>query len=53
MRRAPRQKQDGGARDWTSKFWRREFRLWKRAGFGKVVKRRLARRRRREPIEDD
>jgi hypothetical protein len=54
MRRSSRrQKRNGAEQDWCSKWWRRAVGLNERRGFGKSIKRAMARRRRREPIEED
>src|SRR5438874_5140991 len=55
MRRAPRQKTSGYEYDWTDQRarTRRIFRLNRRPGIGKYIKRALARKRRRQPIEND
>lgn len=50
MRRAPRQKMDGDAFDWTT-HWRFLLVYTRRPGVGKRVKRRLNKALRREPIE--
>lgn len=54
MRRGTRQRLiDGHAWDWVHRWTRRLFRMNRWPGKGKYIKRRLARRRRREPIEPD
>jgi hypothetical protein len=54
MRRGTRQRLiDGHSWDWVHRWTRRMFRMTRRSGKGKYIKRRLARRRRREPIERD
>lgn len=53
MRRGPRQKMNGDAQDWCSKWWRRAIGLMDRPGVGKAVKRQLARQRRREPMPSE
>lgn len=50
MRRAPRQKMDGDAYDWTTR-WRFLLANMRRPGIGKRVKRRLNRALRRQRIE--
>lgn len=55
MRRGTRQKLDGDGWDWCIKKRRRIYGHQLKRGFGKYVKRKLARRRRRErlPTDDD
>jgi hypothetical protein len=52
MRRAPRQKTNGAENDWIQRCWRKAFGLWNRPGRGRYSKRQMARRRRRERIEE-
>ena len=55
MRRAPRQKMNADEYEWTDRAarTRRIYRMTRRPGIGKYVKRSLARKRRRERTEDD
>jgi hypothetical protein len=53
MQRGPRQKLDGDGWDWCHKKARWALGWNRKRGWGKYVKRKLARRRRRAPIEPD
>src|SRR5687767_4141064 len=53
MRRGTRQTLDADGQDWVSMRSRRLLKAFDKPGVGKKTKRRMARRRRREPIPSD